>query len=170
MKAIVCCYGNKGLIGHKGRMPHHLPDDLRYFKQMTSGGTVIMGRKTFASLPDKYRPLPNRMNIVLSRSNYKDREAAGLFFAGSKEKARRLTQQYTKKPVFVIGGAEVYHLFMPEIDEIYLTEVHANDVTGDTYFPAYENLHEEKGWTKHVIQHLPHAKPFPLTFWHYRLH
>jgi dihydrofolate reductase len=117
------------IIAHDGEIPWHIPADLKYFKVMTMGKPVIMGRKTFEALG---KPLPGRPNIVLTTD--KSFEASGveviLDFRAALERARR----FGTDEVFVIGGGEIYKLALPYADRIYLTEVHAH-VGGDTYFP-----------------------------------
>ncbi len=107
---------DNGVIGHGGRLPWRLPDDLRRFKQLTMGRPMIMGRKTFDSLPGV---LEGRRHIVLTRNP--DWSAEGAEVAHDVEGALRLANA---PHVFVIGGAEIYRLFLPLADRIELTEVH----------------------------------------------
>lgn len=128
---IVACDENR-LIGRNGDLPWRLPNDLRHFKALTLGKTVLMGRKTWASLG---RPLPQRENWVLTRD-------ASLIAPG----ARVFTQldqaldAHAGGELMVIGGAELYRQTLPKADRLYLTRVHAHE-QGDTWFPEYDRSH-----------------------------
>jgi dihydrofolate reductase len=120
----------RGVIGRAGGLPWRLPDDLKRFKALTLGKTVIMGRKTFESIG---RPLPQRRNIVVTRD---PRFAAlGIEVAASLEAALALCRQ--EPEVMVIGGAEIYRAALPLADKIELTRVEA-EVDGDVHFPALD--------------------------------
>ena len=119
-------------IGNKNQLLWHLPEDLRHFRQMTRNQTVIMGRKTWESLPAAYRPLPQRHNIVVSHDPAYLVKGATL--AHSINDAIRLAGE--AEEVFVIGGAEVYRQSLPMATRLYLTEV-AEDSPGDSYFPEF---------------------------------
>jgi dihydrofolate reductase len=117
------------VIGRDNDLPWRLPDDLKHFKQLTSGHTVVMGRRTWESIGA--RPLPNRRHIVISRdSGY---QATGATVAGSLDAALKLAAGDAE--VFIIGGQQIYALALPIADRLYLTEVDA-DVPGDVRFPA----------------------------------
>ena len=120
---IVIARAQNGVIGRDGKLPWHLPADLKRFKALTMGSAMIMGRKTFASLPGL---LPGRRHIVLTRDCEWRREGAEV--AHSVEEA---LQRTGTEPVSVIGGADIFALFMPVADRIELTEV-LDDVPGDT--------------------------------------
>lgn len=121
---------NQG-IGINNQLPWHLPSDYKHFVDTTSGGTVIMGRKTWESLPEKYRPLPNRLNIVLSsKDNYELPE--GVVLAHSLEEALELSRDH----VFIIGGAKLYTQAIQHKDcqTLILTEVY-DSFDCDAFFP-----------------------------------
>ena len=124
------------VIGADNQIPWYLPADLKYFKKVTLGHPVIMGRKCFESIG---RPLPKRTNIVLSRNPFFI--ASGIVRATSPEEAlldaRLAAEQAGVDTVFNIGGAEIYKLFWEQTQLLYLTEVHTQ-VAGDTYFPAFD--------------------------------
>jgi dihydrofolate reductase len=127
--SLIVAMSQGGVIGHHGKVPWHLPDDLRRFKQLTMGHPLIMGRRTFASIG---RPLPGRRCIVLSRDPaYR---AAGVETAPDLETA--LARVADAAEVFVIGGAEVYRAALPRADRLYLTLVHA-PIAGDVRFPTF---------------------------------
>jgi len=131
--ALVWAMDKHRVIGREGRLPWHLPADLRRFKAITLGHTVIMGRRTFASIG---RPLPERRNLVLSRDSAFD--AAGVTVCTDLEQALRVAGS---DPVFVIGGAEVYRSALPRADRLHVTLVDAA-VEGDVRFPDYD----ESAW------------------------
>ncbi|MFQ5703328.1 MAG: dihydrofolate reductase [Gemmatimonadales bacterium] len=125
--SLVAAMSENGVIGMKGDLPWHLPTDLARFKELTTGHTIIMGRKTFDSVG---RPLPNRRTIVVTRDENFVRE--GVVTSNSIEQA--LTLVDGEDEVFVVGGGEIYRLALPLVDRIYLTVVHA-ELEGDTFFP-----------------------------------
>jgi dihydrofolate reductase len=133
MLSLIIARADNGVIGSKGKLPWRLPADLKYFKAMTLGKPIIMGRKTWCSLG---RPLPGRQNIVLTRQP--GFAAAGASVAASLDEALALAQEGgDEREVMVIGGAEIYHLALARADRVYLTEVHARP-PGDTCFPAFD--------------------------------
>ncbi|MGX7390517.1 dihydrofolate reductase [Dolosigranulum pigrum] len=148
------------LIGQANQLPWHLPADLKHFKAVTMGDAVLMGRKTYEALPIK--PLPNRRNIILTRN--KDYVAPGAEVFHSKEAVLSAvdTDQQT---VHIIGGGEIFSLFIDEVDELYRTVIEG-EFEGDTYFPAldfseFELLSKKEGIVDEANRH-PHA------FYHYR--
>jgi len=124
------------VIGKNNKLPWKIPDDLKYFKKMTKGKTVIMGRKTFDSVG---RPLPDRNNIVLTRDT--DLKIPGVVVRNSLEKAL-LSCQPTEQ-VMIIGGSEIYQAALPYAREIYLTIIDA-EYDGDAYFPEFSESEWEK--------------------------
>lgn len=115
-------------IGMKNDIPWHHPEDLKWFKETTQGATVIMGRKTFLSIG---KPLPNRTNIVLTTNP--DYNPEGVLVAYNIHDAMRLATPINK-PIFVMGGADIYRLFMPYASELLITHLHQS-VPCDTFFP-----------------------------------
>lgn len=136
-KIIVAAMTEERVIGKDGDIPWHHPEDLKRFKQLTMGSPVIMGRKTFFSLPAEYRPLPGRKNIVLSRSNPDLPEDVAL--AENLEAA--WDEAGKAEEVFIIGGSSIYSQTLEEADRMELTLVH-EEHEGDTYFPEWN----EKRW------------------------
>ncbi|MDI1274629.1 dihydrofolate reductase [Polaromonas sp.] len=127
-----------GVIGKDGAMPWHLPEDLAHFKQLTQGCPVIMGRKTWDSLPPKFRPLPGRTNIVITRQA--DWQAEGAQRAGSLEEALQLAGPAPE--VWVIGGAQIYAQAEPLASRIEVTEI-AQDFEGDAHAPVLNDTWRE---------------------------
>lgn len=131
------------VIGFKNKLPWNIPEDLKFFKEKTKGRILIMGRKTFESLPGI---LPGRFHIIISREKvYKsDNTCSVCSVKESIELAKAMLQSSHPKyrssfgdEVFVVGGAEIYTEFMPFLDRIYLTEIDL-DVEGDAYFPNFD--------------------------------
>jgi dihydrofolate reductase len=118
-----------GVIGSDGVMPWHLPEDLAHFRTVTRGSAVIMGRRTWDSLPERFRPLPGRHNVVITRQ--RDWHADGAVVAHALDDALALTEG----PVWVIGGAEIYRLALPSADVLEVTQIDA-EIAGDTLAPA----------------------------------
>lgn len=141
-KIIIAAVSENGVIGKDGDIPWHYPEDLEHFRDKTTSHSVIMGRKTYFSLPEDYRPLPDRKNIVLSRSNPEVPDEVEL--AESLEEAWRKAGEHSRK-AFIIGGANVYEQALEEADRMILTEIH-EEYDGDTYFPDWneENWKEVK--------------------------
>jgi dihydrofolate reductase len=129
MISYVVAVSKNGVIGREGGLPWHISSDLKRFKEITMGKPVVMGRKTWESLPR--RPLPGRRNIVITRS--REFAAEGAEVAATPEEALRLCGDVPE--VAVIGGGEIYRLFWPLVDRLYLTEVDL-EVAGDTHFPV----------------------------------
>jgi dihydrofolate reductase len=132
---VVAMARNRG-IGLGGRLPWHLPEDLRRFKALTMGHAVIMGRKTHESIG---RPLPGRRNIVVTRSG---RSFAGCETAACLEAAVKLARETDPMPM-VIGGAELYAQALPYATHLFLTRIE-RDVEADTYFPAFDEAEWEE--------------------------
>ena len=130
MISLIAAVARNRALGKDGQLLWHLPEDMRYFRETTRGKPVIMGRKTWESLPEKFRPLPGRQNIVVSRDPaYK---AHGADLAGSLEGALALAGG--AEEVFVIGGEQLYRAALPFADRLYLTEVEL-EPEADAFFP-----------------------------------
>jgi dihydrofolate reductase len=128
MISFVVAVSRNGVIGDGGGLPWHISTDLKRFKEITMGKPVVMGRKTWDSLPK--RPLPGRRNIVITRQQ--GYQAPGAEVVRSAEEAVALCA--AEAEIAVIGGGEIYRLFWPLVDRLYLTEVDL-EVAGDTHFP-----------------------------------
>lgn len=134
--SLIAAAANNNVIGRNNELPWHLPQDLKYFKSVTLGKPVIMGRKTFESIG---KPLPGRTNIVITRQS--DWQHAGVLVASSVEDALALAENFrnelgqTADEVMVIGGAEIYRYALPLADKVYLTRID-EDIVGDAWFPS----------------------------------
>ena len=133
---IVAINKNRG-IGFGNKLLYWLPNDLKRFKALTTGHTIIMGRKTFDSLPKG--ALPNRRNIVLSRS---ERQFPGAECFHSLEEA--LTHCHTDEDIYIIGGVSLYKEALPMADRLCVTEIEDDTVQADTFFPTIDNGWKEK--------------------------
>ncbi len=133
--SLIAAVSENQVIGKNNDLPWRLPDDMKYFMETTSGHHVIMGRKNYESLPGKFRPLPKRVNIVVTRQ--KDFEAKGCIIVHSIEQGIDAASQAGESELFIIGGAEIYKATLPMADRLYLTEIKAT-VAGDTWFPHFE--------------------------------
>jgi len=132
-KAIAALAENR-VIGAGGKIPWRLPEDLKFFKERTTGNTIVMGRKTWESLG---RPLPNRRNVVVSRTLVPgENTLPGAIVVGSLDAVESLPPS---GDVWIIGGAEIYALALPHCAELYLTHV-TGSPDGDAFFPPYEML------------------------------
>jgi dihydrofolate reductase len=130
-KAIAAMSLNR-VIGRGNQIPWHLPEDFKWFKRMTTGNVVVMGRKTFESIG---KPLPNRETIVVSRSGF---SYPGVRTVGSLEEIDLATET---REVFICGGAQIYAQALPMCSDLYLTLV-KKEVEGDAFFPAFEDQFE----------------------------
>lgn len=128
MISIIAAVSKNGVIGVDNKLPWDLPEDLKRFKELTTGNVVIMGRKTYESIG---KPLPNRINIVVTRD--KDFFVPGVLSANSLDSA--LLKAGGNKDIFIIGGGEIYKQSMGFVDKLYITEVDM-EVEGDTTFPT----------------------------------
>ena len=128
--SVIAAMSQNRVIGRNGALPWHLPADLARFKSITTGHTVIMGRKTFESVG---QPLPNRRTIVITRNN--DYQGAGVVIAHSLDEA--LDHAVREDEIFILGGEAVYRIALPRADRLYLTIVHTT-IHGDTHFPSFD--------------------------------
>ena len=132
-KCLIVAIADNNGIGVRGGLPWHLPQDLKYFKEKTSGYPVIMGRTTYFSIG---RPLPGRTNIVL---NLGGEPIEGVHCVNSFDEAYSIAESAGKDKCFIIGGASVYKAAMPEMDLLYITHVHTVVEDADTFFPQIDN-------------------------------
>ncbi|MGH3065563.1 MAG: dihydrofolate reductase [Gaiellaceae bacterium] len=131
--ALVAAVARGGVIGRDGGLPWRLPEDLARFRAVTLGHAVVLGRRTWDSLPDRFRPLPGRRNVVVTRNV--SWQAEGAERVPSLEEAWKLLAG--EERVCVIGGGEIFAAALPLADQLLLTEIEL-DVAGDTHFPDWE--------------------------------
>ena len=144
---LIYARSRNGVIGREGQLPWHLPADLAHFKQTTLGQAVVMGRKTWDSLPERFRPLPGRTNIVITRQ--KDWQAPGALVAHSLAQAMSLCPE--PGPLWVIGGAEVYAQALPLASTVVVTEIDI-ETQGDALAPPLGAEWKEKSRQFHPIE------------------
>jgi dihydrofolate reductase len=130
-KAIAAMSENR-VIGNGNKIPWHLPEDFKWFKKMTTGQIIVMGRKTFESIG---KPLPNRTTIVLSRTNF---QHPGVQTISDLSEIERTLPNVADRRVFICGGAQIYEQTLPRCSDLYLTLV-KRTVEGDAFFPPFEN-------------------------------
>lgn len=156
---IIVARSHNHAIGKHGKMPWHLPQDLRYFKAQTTGHPIIMGRRTYESIG---KALPLRRNIVISRSpefSVADGEVYPSLSAA-------LSQTKTAEKVFIIGGGELYRAALPLADTLLITEVDTEIKDADTFFPPVDQRIWQQTETTFVAKDA--ANPFDLTFCRYQ--
>ena len=161
MISIIVAIAQNGAIGYKGDLIYHLSADLKRFKELTTGHTIIMGRRTFESLPKG--ALPNRRNIVLTKQK-------GVSYPGAEVYTsidEALSRCSRDEKVYIIGGAQVYNQALSMADELEITLVHDTPAQADTFFPEFGS---DKTW--HLINREDHdpddKNPFPYSFLTYR--
>ncbi len=133
--SMIAAMGTNRCIGKDNDIPWHLPDDFQFFKQTTEQHHVIMGRKNFESLPHRFRPLPNRPNVVITRQDHFDAEGAQV--VNSLAEALKIAEEAQEKEAFIIGGGQIYQMGLDIADTIYLTEIDG-EFNGDTFFPEFD--------------------------------
>ena len=148
------------VIGKDNDLPWRLPDDMKFFMETTKGHHVIMGRKNYDSLKGKFKPLPNRTNIVITRQ--KDFEAPGCIVLNDITQAISIAEAAGETECFIIGGAEIYKLAMQQTDRLYLTEINA-EIQGDTFFPAVNKTEWKEVLRKHHDKDERHAYEFDFV-------
>lgn len=137
MISIIVAVAQNNVIGKDNTLIWHLPADMKFFKEKTTGHCVITGRKNYESIPEKFRPLPNRTNIVITRQ--KDYAAPGAIVVDSIEKAIQTAKETGDQEIFIIGGAEIYKQSLHFTDRVYLTKIN-HSFEGDAFFPELLNF------------------------------
>lgn len=150
MLTIIAAVSDNNIIGVDNSLPWHCPEDLAHFKQLTLNKPVIMGRKTFESLK---RPLPNRLNIVVSRNCSSVSEDPNVVTLSSFDDAVSYGL-YISNDVCIIGGGEIYKQALEVADFMVLTKVHV-EVEGDVTFPSFTDTQWERAYTMHVFSKTP---------------
>jgi len=148
---IVAAIGENLELGKDNQLLWHLAEDMRFFKELTSRHYVIMGRKSFESIPKKYRPLPDRTNVIISRDpEYMFEEC---YTCTSLDEALSLPAENGELAAFVIGGGEIFRLALEQdvVDEMYLTHVNASFPDAEIFFPAYDASQWNKTHIKSIV-------------------
>jgi dihydrofolate reductase len=147
MFSIIAAHSQNLVIGNNNSLIWNIPSDLKRFKSLTTGKTIIMGRKTFESLPN---PLPNRFHIVLTKNpnNFINQKNV-IFTNNSKEIISKFKN--SEKEIFIIGGGKIYKTFLEHTSKIYITEV-LKEFKGDTYFPKIDYSLWEKNYESEIFE------------------
>ena len=145
-------------IGKNNDLLWNLPGDMKFFRSQTNGYPIITGRKNYESIPDKFRPLNNRENIVVTRQNI---EFNGAQVCSSIKEALEIASSYKKEKIFIIGGGQIYTMALDAgvIDTMYLTHVHGSP-EGDAFFPEFD----PQEWTMQVIDNHPEDERHEFSF------
>ena len=130
MLTLIAGIAQNNCIGKNGTLPWHIPEDLKHFKEITTNKTVVMGRKTWESLPEKFRPLPNRKNVVITRQTDYPVPVSVLTFSSTTDAFTQLSTE----DIFIIGGAEIYKQTIDQADALEITHIDQT-VDGDVFFP-----------------------------------
>jgi dihydrofolate reductase len=144
--ALIVAMDNERGIGKNNDLMWHLPADMKFFKETTTGHIVVTGRKNYDSIPERFRPLPNRENAVLTRNT--DYEAPGALVFSSLEECLKHYENETDRTVFIIGGGQIYNeaMALDVVDEMLIT--HVNHTYGaDTFFPVFD----ESNWEVETV-------------------
>jgi dihydrofolate reductase len=160
--SLIAALTKNNVIGKNNDLPWHLPDDMKYFMQTTKGHYVIMGRKNYESIPEKFRPLPNRTNIVVTRQ--KNFLAPNCIVVNSLEEGLSLAREAGQQEAFIIGGAEIYSRSLDYAHRLYLTEIHG-EIEGDTYFPEFEKPDWKEVSRRHHAADERHAFAFDFVIY-----
>ncbi|MBX7050435.1 MAG: dihydrofolate reductase [Flavobacteriales bacterium] len=164
--AMIAAIGRNRELGKNNELLWHINEDMQFFKDTTIDHYVIMGRKSFDSIPKKYKPLPNRVNVIISRNP--DFMYEECYTCASIEEGIELAVENGEPMAFIIGGGEIYRQAIEKnlVDEMFLTHVDASFADADTFFPAYDHLQ----WEKELIRTIPadSQNEFPCEIWHYR--
>ena len=146
--AMIVAMDKEGYIGHKGELPWRLSTDIKRFKKITEAegnNAVIMGRKTWDSLPKKYKPLSGRLNIVMSRnSEWRAEGASNALYPG---RAIEIAYSEGCEECWIIGGSKIYELFLDRVEELHITEVNTQK-SGEIRFPKWK----KEEWTQDIIE------------------
>lgn len=160
MISLVVAASENNAIGKNGKLLWSLPNDMRFFKNTTWGMVVIMGRKSFEAMG---KPLPGRMNIVITRNPAW--KAEGVTRAASLEDAYREAEKANTKEIFVIGGGEIYQLAMEGAGRIYITRVHAQFENADAFFPAIDREKWQLVSNHDFLMDDKHAYAYSFQVW-----
>ncbi len=138
MIALVAALSENNCIGKNGTLPWHIPEDMKKFKEITTGHTVVMGRKTWESIPEKFRPLPNRKNIVITRNTGYAVPDSVLVYHSIDD-----AMEHETGDIMIIGGAEIYNQSINHADTLYITHVKTFIEDGTAFFPTIDSSWKE---------------------------
>lgn len=159
--SLIVAVAENNVIGKDNTLIWHLPKDMQFFKNTTTNHHIITGRKNYISIPEKYRPLANRTNIVLTRKqNFTEENCIVL---NSLEKALDFAKKNKEKEVFIIGGGQIYKEALDKdlVDKMYITQIH-HTFEGDTFFPEIDSEKWQKKSEEHFSKDEKHAYAFSI--------
>ena len=160
--SIIVAASENNVIGKDNDLIWHLPADMKFFKETTSGHHVLMGRKNYESIPEKWRPLPNRENIIVTRQ--KRENSDHVHYVNSIREGIQIARDRGEEELFIIGGGEIYRQTMDLADKIYLTRIH-HTFEGDTFFPEIDASRFDLESKKHLSSDDKNA--YDMTFFTY---
>jgi len=162
--SIIVALSENKAIGKNGKIPWHLPNDLKHFKNVTMGHHIIMGRKTFDSIG---KPLPGRTNVVVTKQ--KDLKIEGCEVVNSLGAALAIARLDNQDEVFIIGGATIFEAMLPDAEKLYMTTVHTKVIGADTFFPEID----EKMWieanNKPYLPDMEHTHAYTVQLFERRM-
>lgn len=161
--SLIAAASLNNVIGKDGDIPWHMPRDMKLFQEMTSGHYILSGRKNYLSIPGKFRPLKNRVNMVVTRNTSFQEEGAIIFH--DIDSAVQHARENGEKELMIIGGGEIYRQCMDIADNVYLSRIQAQ-IEGDTFFPELDN----KKWQLLEKRHFDKddRNPYDFQFEHYK--
>ena len=154
--SLIVAVSENNVIGKDNNLPWHLPADMKFFKEKTMGHCIITGRKNYESIPEKFRPLPGRTNIVITRD--KNLKLHGAVVVNSIDGALKEAESRNETECFVIGGGEIFQQILDRADRIYLTRVHSQ-IEGNVFFPILD-----PSWKEVSQQHHKSDEKNPYNF------
>lgn len=150
---IIAAIGKNRELGAKNKLLWHIPEDVERFKTLTTDQVVIMGRKTYESIPEKFRPLPHRVNIIVTRDENYQINNKNVFVSHSIEDAITKAKEFNKE-IFIIGGAQIYKESLKYADKLYLTLVDKEYPEADVFFPDYSEFKIKTSEENHLSGNL----------------
>jgi dihydrofolate reductase len=158
-KTIIVAVGRKGEIGKDNDLLWHLPEDMKFFKETTQDSIVVMGRKNWDSIPERFRPLKNRINVVITKNKEFSAEGAEVFHDW--KTCMDFCASTNKETVFIIGGAQIYKLALAsnDVDRMLITYVDG-DFDADTFFPSWN----PEEWESETIKTMSANENNPYSF------
>ena len=160
--SMIAAVATNRVIGKDNDLVWRLPDDMKYFMETTKDHYVIMGRKNYESIPHKFRPLPNRVNIIITKQ--KDYKAPDCIITNTIEEALDYARDQAQEEVFVIGGGQIYKQSLQLAHKLYITEVKEH-FEGDTYFPDFDHREWNEISRKHHYKDEKHQHEFDFVIY-----
>lgn len=160
--AMIAAVAENGVIGNNNKLVWNLPDDMKYFMDSTKGHYIIMGRKNYESLPPKFKPLPNRTNIVITRQH--DLKLENTHVVNSLDEAISFCEKENQEKIFVIGGGQIYNQSFSISNTLYITEIY-HKFEGDTFFPSFDKNEWEEVSREHHTMDERHLYAFDFVIY-----